>query len=235
MNALHSWIAISLLAATTPAQAPTPWPLGAPVPWTQANNGAQPQQYGLCTPTVFDANQALVQWGICAAVVAFLAPGETFTSHWYQRDQNDQPVPAGVYVVGGRPFAIGAVDAGLSMHGAPHVGFARSVELAAPSQAGKPYVLAASFSAITGIALGCGATFPLDADPLFSASISGSPFFANFVGQLDQAGRTTAPAIVLPDQPWLLGIGFDLAFVTIDASQPCGVGSVSPAIRTTIV
>lgn len=230
-------IAVPFLAAVAAAQtpAPTPWPLGALVPWTQANDGPGLVQYGLCSPTVTDATSAIVQQGICAAVIVFLPPGETFTSWWDQRDQNGQPVLPGVYFVGGRPFAIGASTSGLSMLGAPHVGVARNVELTAPGQAGAPYVLAASFSATNGIPLGCALTFPLDADPLLGASISGSPFFPGFVGVLDNDGRTTAPAIVLPKQPWLIGIAFDLAFLTIDPTAPCSVGRVSAPVSATIV
>lgn len=235
MHALLSALAVPLLAAAALAQTPTPWPVGAFVPWTQANNSAVPQLYGLCSPTVTDTSGAIVQWGICAAVIVFLASGETFTSYWNQKDETGQQVPPGVYFVGGRPFAIGAATAGLSMLGEPHVGFARHVELGAPGQAGAPYVLAASFSAAAGLPLGCGLTFPLDPDALLSASISGAPFFPNFLGVLDQDARTAAPAVVLPNLPWLIGLSFDLAFLTIDATQPCGVGRVSPAVVTTIV
>jgi hypothetical protein len=224
-----------LLAAVTLAQAvPTPWPLGAPVPATIANDTTAPIPFSPFTPTV-TAGGLVVYQGLTVGTVLLLPPGETYTGWWMQNDGLGAQVPPGVYDVGGQPFALGATAAGLAPLGAPHVGVARNVVLAAPSQPDAAYVLAAAFGSTTGIALGCGRTFPLDADALLGLSVSGSPLFANFVGTLGPTGTTTAPAVVLPSLPWLVGIAFELAFVTLDATAPCGIGAISGVARTTIV
>ena len=225
---------LPLLAITAPAQTPIPWPIGSPVPSTIENNGTTPFSYTFCTPTVTDANGQLVTWGICLFAELVLGPGETSTTHWNQTDMFGLPVAPGVYFVNGVPFDVGAASAALRPLGSPHTGTSRAIELASPADAGAPYLLAAAFSSSFGIPLGCGVHFPLDFDFLLVDSLGNPTVFPNFTGTLDAAGRTSAPAIVLPPLPILVGIAFDLAFVTIDPTTACGWGNTSGAVRVTI-
>lgn len=228
---------ITLFAATTLAQAPTtpiPWPVGCAVPSTLENNGAAAISYMFCTPTVTDANGQIVTFGLCLFADLLLGPGETSTAYWNQTDMFGLPVAPGIYVVNGVPYDIGAANAALQPLGSPHPGTARTIELCSPADAGAPYLLAASFSSSVGIPLGCGVHFPLDFDWLLGESLGNPAVFANFLGTLDASGRTTAPAVVLPPLPILVGIGFDLAFLTLDPTNPCGLGRASGAVSVTI-
>lgn len=222
-----------LLASSLPAQialpTPVPWPLGCPVPATLANNGVQPLSYMYCTPTVVDLAGQPVTFGLCALAILALPPGETVTTYWNQTDAFGAQVPPGVYVVNGQPYDLGASQLGLAPLGPPHPGATRSIELCATNGADVPYALAASFGSAAGIPLGCGVDLPLDFDWLLVESLTNAAVFPDFVGVLDADGRTQAPAIVLPPLAVLVGIGFDLAFVTLDPGAPCGFGRASSA------
>jgi len=230
---LGAALATSLLSAAN-AQTPIPWPLGAPVPFTLQNNGTTPLSYQFCTPTVTDAAGQLVVWGLCTAAELSLPPGDTVTSWWHQHDAFGVQVAPGVYHVNGVPFAIGATDIGLRQLGSPHPGATRSITLTSPNDPNASYLLAASFSSNFGVPLGCGVTFPLDYDWLLLDSLTNPMMFPDFVGTLDGNGRSEAPAIVLPAIPALVGISFDLGFVTFVPSSPCGWTRASTALHVTI-
>ncbi|MBL9077916.1 MAG: hypothetical protein JNL08_10460 [Planctomycetes bacterium] len=226
-----SLVSSFLFAAAAPSQIalpnPMPWPLGQPIPFTIENNTDTPFAYTFCTPMVTDLSGQFVAMGFCAFAELQLAPGATVTSYWYQQDMNGLPVPPGIYLVNGRPYAIGTIDLALQPLGAPHVGETRAIELTASNGAGVPYALGASFGTSFGIPLGCGVHFPLDFDWLLVESLTNAAVFPGFVGVLDADGRTSVPAIVLPPLPVLVGLGLDLAFVTFDAGAPCGFGRTS--------
>ena len=231
--------AASLLAAAVTttaavAQTPIPWPIGCPVPSTLENNDTAPLTYSFCTPTVTDAAGQIVVWGLCTAAEMLLPPGETVTSYWHQQDAFGLQVPPGIYHVNGVAFDIGATDIALRPLGSPHPGSSRSIELCSPNDGNATYLLGASFSSIAGIPLGCGVTFPLDFDWLLVDSLTNPAVFPNFIGSLDAAGRSTAPAIVLPPLPVLLGISFDLGFVTVGPATPCGWNRASGATTVTV-
>ncbi|MBL8749273.1 MAG: hypothetical protein JNK78_08935 [Planctomycetes bacterium] len=227
---------LTLAVATTRvnAQAPIPWPLGAPVPTTIENNGTAPLSYMFCTPTVTDAAGQPVTTGLCAFAFLQLPPGETSTTHWLQTDDFGAPVPPGLYFVNGVPFAIGAADAALRSLGSPHPGSTRAIELASPNDPNAPYIVAAAFSSTNGFSLGCGVQFPLDNDGLLGASLSDPAVFQNFFGVLDGTGRSSAPAIALPAIPELVGFAFDLAFTTLSPASPCGFVRASVVSHVTV-
>ena len=235
MNAITPFFLTLALGSVAAAQTtPIPWPLGAPIPFTLENNTTAPIPYQFCTPTVSDASGQHVVWGLCTMAIMMLPPGETVTSWWYQHDETGAQVPAGIYFVNGVPFDVGATGAALRQLGSPHVGTSRSIVLSSPGDPHAPYLLGASFSHTAGIPLGCGVHFPLDFDWLLVDSLTNPVVFPDFVGTLDADGRTTAPAIVLPPLPVLVGISFDLAFVTLGGGTPCGFHRASPAITVTV-
>jgi hypothetical protein len=226
------------LAGTAHAQItppnPADWPLGGWIPSVIVNDGPTPFTFSPCTPWVTDQNGNIVTFGICLAVELLLAPGEVVTSYWSQTDEFGQQVAPGLYFVNGVPYAVGTTDAALLPLGSPRTGFERHVELSAPSQPNAPYVLAASASSLLGIDLGCSRTFPLDFDALLAASLTNTNVFKSFVGTLDANGRTSEPSIAVPANPALVGIAFELAFMTFDFSAPCGVGVVSAPYVVTV-
>ncbi|MBL8730394.1 MAG: hypothetical protein JNM25_18395 [Planctomycetes bacterium] len=237
---MHTFRLVVLLALAVPLRSqillpnPIAWPLGCPVPSTIENNTTQAFTYTYCTPTVTDQFGQVVTWGICLQADLLLPPGETVTSYWNQTDLAGQQVPPGIYHVNGRPFAIGNAELALAPLGAPHPGASRSIELCATGGAGLVYALGASFSAGAGISLGCGVHLPIDFDWLLVESVTNAAVFPGFVGALDADGRTAAPTIVLPPVPWLAGITFQLAFVTLNQAAPCGFERASGAVQVTI-
>lgn len=227
-------ITLALGADDNRAQSPTAWPLGCLIPSTLENNGTTPLLYIPGTPTVTGSLGQIVKFGNSVGVELPLPPGETVTSYWDQTDGLGQPVPPGIYYVNGRPFDVGATNIALATLGSPHVGARRSIELCAPGQPNAPYVLAASFSSSVGLPLGCGRQFPLDGDALLVASLTNQSIFPDFLGALGADGRTSQPAIVLPATATLVGIPFDLAFVTADPLAACGIGLISAAVHTIV-
>ncbi|MEZ5977775.1 MAG: hypothetical protein R3F34_06110 [Planctomycetota bacterium] len=235
--------ALTALALTTftfadPVEAqtsPVPWPLGCPVPATVANDGTTVLGFTPCQPFVTDPNGTPLYIPFCTQVFILLAPGDVYTSYWNQNDGMGLQVPPGVYLVNGVPYDLGAANCALRPLGAPYVGATRHVELCAPGHGGEVYVLVASASTTTGIALGCGQVFPLDYDALMFQSLYNPAIFGNFVGTLDANGRTNAPAISVPAQPFLSGFTFQLGYITLDAQAPCGVGALCAPVATTVI
>ncbi|MCB9876752.1 MAG: hypothetical protein H6835_04030 [Planctomycetes bacterium] len=231
---LLAGLTLAALAAAPRAQNPTPWPLGRPVPSTIANDGDAWLPYLACTPTVLDAQGNLVAPISCTVTQFAMAPGETWTTWWDQRDMLGQQVLPGIYFVDGQPFELGATPLGVAPLGMPHPGHTRRFALSAPTQSHRPYVVAASLSATHGTALGCGRTFPLDDDSLLALSLSTPRLFPDFLGVLDAFGNSTSPAIALPDLPALLGLQFFVAAATLDAQGPCGLGVVGDAVPVVV-
>lgn len=229
-----SLLLVSGLQAQIVAPVPVPWPLGCPIPSTIENNTQVPLTYQFCTPFVQDANGNFVGFGLCAFAELALEPGGTVTTWWNQLDMNGVPVPPGLYYVNGVPYVVGAVELGLHPLGSPHIGHERHLALCATNGANVPYAVGASFSSQFGIPLGCGVHLPLDYDLLLVDSLTNAAVFPDFVGVLDGDGRSTAPAIVLPPLPFLIGVTFDLAFVTLDPGAPCGFGRSSAPMTVEI-
>ena len=246
MKAPLASLTLAAVALASPASAsapggpfgpvPTqPFPLGCPVPFTVVNDTANTIQISPCLPPVTDEGGQLVFGGFCLQSLIFLEPGGAFTMYWTQINEAGDQVPPGVYFFGGQKFDIGAADAAVAALGSPKTGAQRSFQLCAPGSANLAYLLAASGSSAGGIPLCGGAlSFPLDFDGIFQASQSLPAFFIDFSGTLDAAGRTTAPALAVPANPALVGLGLELAFLTLDPSDPCGIGDISPPLAVTI-
>jgi hypothetical protein len=103
----------------------------------------------------------------------------------------------------------------LVARGEARLGSRLDFEFDCPAAAGSPFQLAASQSTSSGFVVCAGMTFPLDPDPLFQASRTGSGSFGSWMGTLDERGRGTASLVLTSDLP-IRGPGFpiSLAFAT---------------------
>jgi hypothetical protein len=105
--------------------------------------------------------------------------------------------------------------------------------LSAPADAGLPYQVGTSLG--TGpIPIGT-RSLNLTADALLVASVGGflPTVFANYSGVLDKAGAGKAQ-INIPSSTLLIGVRLHSAFVTLNASAPQGVQSISPTFSFAI-
>ncbi len=112
-------------------------------------------------------------------------------------------------------------------HGIPAVGSTYPVFISSPKDAGKAYILAASFSTRPGIPIGS-RTVPLHLDDLFAISQTIPGIFQNFRGFLNASGQAVA-LLKIPPSPALSGFGFYLAAVVVDSAAPQGIGTISNA------
>lgn len=111
--------------------------------------------------------------------------------------------------------------------GTGQIGTTLTFNLAAASEAGKPYQV--------GTSLGAGPTkigkhsLPLAVDELLKLSTSNlvPALFRTYSGVLDVSG-VGAASLAIPNNPALKGVRTYTAFLTIDANKPFGVGQVSP-------
>ncbi len=125
-----------------------------------------------------------------------------------------------------RAMTAGSVP--LSINGAtlPQRGASVTLDLDAPGDAGKVYVLAASFGT-AGIPAGRQRVIPLTLDPLMIATARGLlPMFRGYQGALDASGKATA-TLVIPNFAALTGVTLHHAFVVVDPAQPLGIGTIS--------
>ena len=111
--------------------------------------------------------------------------------------------------------------------GKPNPGGMVTLDLSAPSDGGLPYQI--------GSSLGTG-PIPIDTrqldlspDAIFMVSVNGflPTVFKDYAGLLDAAGKGKG-TINIPNIPALVGIKLHSAFVTIDASAPSNIKSISP-------
>lgn len=130
-------------------------------------------------------------------------------------------------------FSAGAAD--LSLRAIPRPGTPVPIDLHAPSEARKPYVLAASFGN-SGIPVGNNRVVPLAIDNLFllTALNQVPTLFQNYTGILDGTGRATATLVVAPI-PQLAGVVVHHAFVVIDGAAPNGISFVSFGLPVLII
>jgi len=228
---------------------PNPAPVGAPVSITVSNDNQGSWSSVPCPYRVFDASMNLVYDPPCPDTAILMGPFGWVTAEWPQIDQAGQPVPPGNYVIevtydGGfpptlHPIRVGGVDANLVFEGTATIGQtitmeARHFYLAAPLDAGRPYFLAASLTATTGIAT-CGGTIPLDVDPLLNVTLGGGTIFQGAFGTLDASGTSKTPKLPIPPDPSLVGFHLESAFVVLDLAQPCVFRRISPAYGMTII
>ncbi|MCC6670861.1 MAG: N-acetylmuramoyl-L-alanine amidase [Planctomycetes bacterium] len=102
-----------------------------------------------------------------------------------------------------------------------------------PGEAGRPYVLLASFGLGPGIGLPGGGVLPLQPDGLFSFSLlPGNGVFLGFQGALDGQGRASA-GFFAPALPLLRGVPFHFSGFTIASASPPVEGVLLPWARVT--
>lgn len=124
----------------------------------------------------------------------------------------------------------------LALFAHPDPGESLGLTILEPLHASASYIVAAAFSANTGLALPFPdpRVFPLDNDLLLALSLMGSVTeFGAFQGTLDSAG-TARPFIAIPNIPNLTGFSFFVSGVTLDSSAPSGIATVYPAIEITL-
>ena len=127
----------------------------------------------------------------------------------------------------------GRVPLSLDGSALPQVGAKILWNLDSPTDANKPYVMAASFNN-WGIPAGNNRTIPLAVDDLLVGSIRlAFPFFQRYQGILDATGKAQA-SFAIPNVPLLTGLTIHHAFFVIDATQPNSIGTISNGFPATI-
>jgi len=112
------------------------------------------------------------------------------------------------------------------------VGAPFPVFFVSPPDAGRSYLMAASFATRPGIPVGQ-RTIPLRADALFTLSRTLPSMFTNFTGVLDPRGQAVA-TIRTPNAPALKGVSFYVAGVVLDPPSPFGIVRISNAVHTVL-
>ncbi|MBN2490175.1 MAG: SBBP repeat-containing protein, partial [Planctomycetes bacterium] len=168
--------------------------------------------------------------------IAVDAAGNAYVAGSTQSTELTFPVAAGPDLThngGDDAFAAKVTSTSLIGVGAPTPGGQVNLALSAPGEAGLPYQLASSFGS---------GPIPIDTrrielspDSLLVFSISGAApsIFRNYAGVLDAQGQASA-ALHIPNIPGLRTIRIYTAFVTLKASAPSGVASISNPFLFTI-
>lgn len=182
---------------------------------------------------------------------ALMGPHGSSGFTWNLADQSGNPVPPGAYRVEVKSdfgaastfHTIRIVDdaAGLVFEGTPtiHPTFGtsgpsdRNFYLQSPNDPGAFYFLLGAASSNVGIPT-CRGTFPLDFDPLLQATLVPDAIFSNSFGVLNANGTSKAPRFPLPNDPSLVGIQVQAAFVVFDPLQSCGVIRISNVHHMTV-
>lgn len=226
---------------------PDPSPLGCPVYASVTNDTALIMGIGGCPWRIVAQNGQEVFDADCLIQELLIGPLGTIDYAWDQRDQIGNLVPPGMYffeVVTPlglmiEPFQVGGVNANLHVQGTAalgtdQVGFGgREIALAAPLDPGAPYLVLASATPGAGFPI-CGATVPLVQDTLF-ADVLAQGLIPGGFGFLDAQGCSLEPKLPIPDQPELVGIELQLAFVVLDFAATCPVVRSSPPLSASIV
>ncbi|MBM3977023.1 MAG: hypothetical protein FJ299_08545 [Planctomycetes bacterium] len=242
MNGLATLLLLVPLAPALDAQigstvGPPVAPLGCPIAIAMSNDGLVDTSLADACPFEVHTAAGVVVFDLsCPTLVPIpLGVGDTVVSHWDLTDNFGQPVLPGDYLVSvevpiGPPqvhkVKLGGPAAALAQLGVTHIGTARHFELCAPQDPGLPYLLAAAFSSTPPIQT-CAGQLPLAADALFFLSLQPSAVFVGFSGTLDAQGRSTVPALAVPNDPGLVGISFVLGYVVIDLAQTCPIRTIS--------
>ena len=178
-----------------------------------------------------------------------IGPWGWLTKYWDQKDQGGAQVPPGLYVasirydVGATPvqrsFEIVPQGAGLVLEGTATIhetitGESRRFYLCAPQDPGASYLLLASFTNNVPFAP-CGKTIPLDPDALFTLTLTPNTVFKKSLGTLNANGVSFAPVFDLPEDPALVGVSLEAAFVVLSATEPCFFRIASDAHSMTIL
>jgi hypothetical protein len=117
--------------------------------------------------------------------------------------------------------------------GSPTPGGQVNLSLSSAGEGGLVYQLGSSFG--NGPMNIGGLRLELSPDPLLFTSLSGTApwIFQNYTGVLDAQGQATA-AIQIPNLPALKNLRIYSAFVTLSASAPSGIASISSTFLFTI-
>lgn len=123
------------------------------------------------------------------------------------------------------------VDDALSA--APVVGTTVQIQLSAPSEANRAFVLALSLASSPGITVGPGQVVPLAWDPVFEPSITAPTLIglSGNAGRMNAAGAASVPW-ALPNAVSLVGFTVRAAFVTINAANG-NAAEISSALPVT--
>lgn len=226
---------------------PDPAPLGCPVYASVTNDTDLIMGIGGCPWRIVTQNGQEVFDASCLIQELLIGPLGTIDYAWDQRDQFGNPVPPGPYFfevvtplgLMVEPFQVGGVDANLHVQGTAalgtdEIGFGgREIALAAPLDPGAPYLVLASATAGPGFSI-CGNSVPLVQDTLFF-DVLGQDLIPGGFGFLDAKGCSLEPKLPIPDQPELVGVELQLAFVVLDFTSTCPVVRSSPALSAPIV
>ncbi len=142
-----------------------------------------------------------------ARTVVLGLPLETITSPTLRARLLQQAM---AYLLDGMPLRANAAT--LTM------GNSTPLQLALPSEAGRPYLLCASESYLPGVPLPAGGLLPINFSVITQLSLDPvSPFFQGFVGALDGSGNASA-TLAIPLVPFLAGLPLHVAGFTLDAT-----------------
>lgn len=244
--ALSSILISEASAQVTAVAGPPAAPVGCPFTVALSNDTNAPVSFlPSCLFSVSDAGGVLVYaLSNCGPNFSTLAAGATYTATWPQVNTLGVPVPPGNYTItvglppfpGGGvamfPVTVGGVDAAIALSGAPRIGTARSLELCAPLDGGRNYLVAAALGTSPGIPT-CAGLLPLAPDELFTLSLT-SGVFQSFQGVLNNTGQSSSPVLAIPRSPALFGATFFLAFVAYDAVSSCPITRISAPLPVTI-
>ena len=184
-------------------------------------------------------------------ISATFGPHGWISFYWNLTDDQGQPLPPGNYRAHVKSdfgsattvhrFEIVASGAGLVFEGTPTIhppfggGGARNFLLQSPADGGLFYFLLAAQSSLVGVPT-CNGTFPLDPDPLLLFTLTPNTVIASSFGQLDANGASSEPRFNLPEDPSLVGLQLETAFIVLDPADPvCIVRRISNVEKLTIV
>lgn len=226
---------------------PDPAPIGCPLYGSVTNDTSLIMGIGGCPWRIVDQNGTEVFDADCLIQELLIGPLGTIDYAWDQRDSQGNQVAPGQYTFEvltplgpmAESFQVGGVDANLHVQGTAalgtdQIGFGgREIALAAPLDPGAPYLVLASATAGPGFPI-CGTTVPLVQDTLFTDVLAQNLIPGGF-GFLDAQGCSLEPKLPIPDQPELVGIELQLAFVVLDFAASCSVVRSSPSLSAPIV
>jgi hypothetical protein len=244
---LFSFVLVGSMAVgqVTATVGPSPAPPGGLVGVTIVNDTAATVTLAdPCSFQVRDSSGMVIFHPPCIQVPANLFPGAVLANSWPQQDDNAQQVAAGTYTVdvflpaGTVSTAVTIapnVQAAMTTIGPTRIGKTRQLFLTSPQDGGFPYVVGASGPPVSGGIPTCHGLVPLEVDAILMLSLGPNPFFSNFTGTLDFFGNSPAPLVTVPNDPTLIGVSFNLAFVTLAPNAACPVRSISAPFVNTIL
>jgi hypothetical protein len=132
-----------------------------------------------------------------------------------------------VWLKDGLVCRITMMRASITASGTGKIGSALSYLLSAPSEAGQPYQVGTSLGA-GPVQIGTH-TLPLSIDELLKLSVGNlvPTMFVNYSGKLDTNGAGKA-TLNIPNIAALKGVRIYSGFLTLDFSQPLGIGIIAP-------